>query len=238
MSTASARAPLPLRASGDHPPMGAPVILRPKEGTPHTGTVIWTHGLGDSANGWLSFANALRTVHGLQGVKWVLTNAYDIPRPAAPPAEEDTEGMAASVQELESLIAKEVDAGVEEGSIIVGGFSQGGVLSLLTGLTSPRQLGGVCVLSGFLALTHEDKIKSHLSPTALTTPIFWAHGTADAMISFARAQSGRKYLVDELGLTEGDGRLETRQYEGMGHQLGAAEFDEVREWLVKRFADQ
>ncbi|BGP51209.1 hypothetical protein JCM10450v2_007138 [Rhodotorula kratochvilovae] len=238
MSTAPAA--VPLRASTAPPPMGESVVLRPKAGTPHNGTVIWSHGLGDTANGWLSFANALRTVDGLQGVKWVLTNApkrYDIPRPAAPPAEEDTEGMAASVEQLTGLIDAEVDeAGIEEGRIVVGGFSQGGVLSLLTGLTSPRQLGGACVLSGFLGLMHNDKIKTHLSPHARTTPILWAHGTADAMIAYSRAQSGRKYLIEELGLEEGEGRLETRAYEGMGHQLGAAEFEEVREWLVKRFA--
>lgn len=78
----------------------------------------------------------------------------------------------------------------------------------------------------------------HLSPTALTTPILWAHGTADTVISFARARSGHRYLVEELGLTEGEGRFETRGYEGMGHQLGQREFEEVKGWLVQRFASQ
>lgn len=126
----------------------------------------------------------------------------------------------------------------------------------------------MCVLSGFLGLTHDDKIKSvrldvslsppllprarddahaaplvpqHLSPTALETPILWAHGTADSVISFERAQNGRRYLVDELELDEGgeggrEGRFKFSAHAGMGHQLGSQEFEEVKAWLVERFA--
>lgn len=127
----------------------------------------------------------------------------------------------------------------------------------------------MCVLSGFLGLTHDDKIKSvrpatalsrpllsarddsdaalaprsqHLSPTGLKTPILWAHGTADSVISFERAQSGRRYLVDELELDEGgkvggrEGKFKFSAHAGMGHQLGSQEFEEVKAWLVERFA--
>ncbi|GAA5940543.1 hypothetical protein JCM3775_004824 [Rhodotorula graminis] len=264
MSSSTAAAvprPVPLVPRPDAvavPDMGEPIVLRPAAGVEHTGTVIWSHGLGDTAQGWRSFAQALTRVQGLEGVKWVLTNApkrfvtinhaempswYDISRPNAPAAEEDTDGMAASVQQLEELVKHEVDEeGIEEGRVVVGGFSQGGVISLLTGLTSPRQLGGVCVLSGFLGLTHADKIKSHLSPTALETPILWAHGTADSVISFERAQSGRRYLVDELELDEGGeggrkpGKFRFSAHAGMGHQLGSQEFEEVKAWLVERYA--
>ncbi|GAA5853540.1 hypothetical protein JCM9279_001307 [Rhodotorula babjevae] len=261
-SAAAAARPVPLvpRAdAGELPAMSDPFVLRPAAGVKHTGTVIWSHGLGDTAQGWKSFAQALTRVQGLEGIKWVLTNApkrfvtvnnaemsswYDIVRPNAPAAEEDTDGMAASVQQLEGLVKHEVDEeGVKEGRVVVGGFSQGGVISLLAGLTSPRQLGGVCVLSGFLGLTHDDKIKSHLSPTALKTPILWAHGTADSVISFDRAQSGRRYLVDELKLDEGgkvdggrEGKFKFSAHAGMGHQLGSQEYEEVKAWLVERFA--
>ncbi|GAA5909687.1 hypothetical protein JCM8208_003846 [Rhodotorula glutinis] len=256
-AAAAVRQPVPLVPRADGPDMGEPIVLRPAAGVEHTGTVIWSHGLGDTAQGWRSFAQALTRVQGLEGVKWVLTNApkrlvtvnnaempswYDIVRPNAAAAEEDTDGMAASVQQLEGLVKHEVDEeGVEEGRVVVGGFSQGGVISLLAGLTSPRRLGGVCVLSGFLGLTHDDKIKSHLSPTALETPILWAHGTADSVISFERAQNGRRYLVDELELDEGgergrEGRFRFSAHAGMGHQLGSQEFEEVKAWLVERFA--
>lgn len=47
-------------------------------------------------------------------------------RPNATASEEDTDGMAASVQQLEGLIKHEVDEeGIEEGQVVVGGFSQG-----------------------------------------------------------------------------------------------------------------
>lgn len=53
---------------------------------------------------------------------------------------------------LNELISNEVDSGIDASRIVLGGFSQGGAMSLLTGLTSERKLGGVAVLSGWLPL--------------------------------------------------------------------------------------
>lgn len=38
--------------------------------------------------------------------------------------------------------------------ILIGGFSQGGVMSLLTGLTHENKLGGIVVFSGMLPVRH------------------------------------------------------------------------------------
>ncbi|BGP19582.1 hypothetical protein JCM10213v2_007677 [Rhodosporidiobolus nylandii] len=228
------------------PPMGKPVVLEPldsKGGGEVRGTVVWSHGLGDSAHGWLDFAEMLRRREGLKGVRWVLTNApqrpvtanggaimpawYDTKQFNAPPSLEDTDGMLASVASIAGLVEAEVAKGVEAEKIVVGGFSQGGVMSLLTGLTSEKKLGGVCVLSGFLGLTHEDKIKELVSPASASTPIFWGHGTADPVIRLSKALAGREYLVEELGRKEGED-FEWREYEGMEHSLGREELGDVQ----------
>ena len=66
--------------------------------------------------------------------------------------------MLETVHQLNQLISAEVDAGIPADRIVLGGFSQGAAMSLLTGLTTERKLGGVVVLSGWLPL--KDKFKS------------------------------------------------------------------------------
>ena len=48
--------------------------------------------------------------------------------------------------------------GVSPSRIVLGGFSQGGAMSLLTGLTTERQLAGIVALSSYLPL--KDKMGS------------------------------------------------------------------------------
>ena len=61
--------------------------------------------------------------------------------------------MLRTVSKLNELITAEVDAGIPADRIIIGGFSQGGAMSLLTGLSvSERKLAGVVCLSGWLPL--------------------------------------------------------------------------------------
>lgn len=70
---------------------------------------------------------------------------------------EDETGILRSKDEVEKLIAQEVDAGLPANRIVVGGFSQGGAITLATGLTTSRQLAGLTVLSGWFPIM--DKIK-------------------------------------------------------------------------------
>ncbi len=65
--------------------------------------------------------------------------------------------MLRSMRQINELISAEVDAGVNPGRIVLGGFSQGGAMSLLTGLTSERKLGGIVVLSAWLPLRNKIK---------------------------------------------------------------------------------
>ena len=70
---------------------------------------------------------------------------------------DDEAGMLKSVKAVDGLIQAEVDSGIPENRIIVGGFSQGGAISMLTGLTSKRKLGGVIALSTWVTLNHKIK---------------------------------------------------------------------------------
>lgn len=71
---------------------------------------------------------------------------------------EDEAGMLKTVKSLTQLIDTEVASGVDPNRIILGGFSQGAAMSLLTGLTMEHRLAGIVALSGWVAL--RDKLKS------------------------------------------------------------------------------
>lgn len=71
--------------------------------------------------------------------------------------------MLRTVRSLNQLITAEVDAGIPSDRIVLGGFSQGAAMSLLTGLTSERKLGGLIIMSGWLPLRTKFKAVSTFS---------------------------------------------------------------------------
>ena len=70
---------------------------------------------------------------------------------------EDETGILQSKGEVEKLITQEVDEGLPANRIVISGFSQGGAITLATGLTTSRQLAGLTVLSSWFPI--KDKIK-------------------------------------------------------------------------------
>lgn len=73
-------------------------------------------------------------------------------------------GMLQSARSINQLITAEVDSGIDSSRIVLGGFSQGGTMSLLTGLTGERKLAGLAVLSGWLPIRQKIKAVSHFRP--------------------------------------------------------------------------
>lgn len=68
---------------------------------------------------------------------------------------DDEKGLLTSVAAIDALVQAELDAGIPENKIIVGGFSQGGAVAMLYGLTSGRKLAGVAALSTWVVLNHK-----------------------------------------------------------------------------------
>lgn len=109
----------------------------------HTASVVFAHGLGDTAAGWYPFAQSMRQRY--PHVKWILPTApnnpvtlnggmrmnswFDIlsltPPTVGQPSMEDEAGMLASVRAINTLVSAEMDAGIPSDRIVVGGFSQG-----------------------------------------------------------------------------------------------------------------
>ena len=71
--------------------------------------------------------------------------------------------MLRTVSSVNQLISAEVESGIDPGRIVIGGFSQGAAISLLTTLTNDCKLAGVACLSGWVLLRHKLKMVGGLS---------------------------------------------------------------------------
>jgi phospholipase/carboxylesterase len=107
--------------------------------------------------------------------------------------------------------------GYEPGKIVMGGFSQGGTVSLAYALSRPRALAAAFNFSGFLPASVEVPF-SALSPT--TPPIYWGHGLRDPAIPIEIATLGRERLR-AAGVP-----VENRDYE-IGHWMVPEEIAEA-----------
>ncbi|RKL04972.1 Acyl-protein thioesterase 1 [Fusarium oxysporum] len=172
----------------------------------HTATVIFVHGLGDTGHGWASAVENWRRREKLSEVKFILPHAPEIPITVKQLGgdvdslvrNEDTEGIKRSQKYFHDLIQEEVNSGIPPERIVLGGFSQGGAMSLLAGLTCTSKLGGIVGLSSWLLLskTFADLVK----PTDANrqTPVMMFHGDADPIVPFQRGKLSAD-LLKELG---------------------------------------
>lgn len=80
--------------------------------------------------------------------------------------------------------------GFEPEAVVLGGFSQGGTMSLGYALTHDRPLAAVWNFSGFLEGSLDVPTDRDLPP------IYWGHGVSDAAIPLTIAERGRARLQD------------------------------------------
>jgi phospholipase/carboxylesterase len=172
-----------------------------------TASVIWMHGLGDDGNGWSQVVPALGIPSTL-AVRFLFPHAptmpvainngyvmrawYDI-READLNARADLDGVKRSQAQVEALIDREKARGVEEGRIVLAGFSQGGAIALYTALRHPVRLAGVVALSTYLV--DATNLAAQASAANRDLPIFMAHGTFDPVVRYAWAEASRNALV-------------------------------------------
>ncbi|MFZ5823709.1 MAG: alpha/beta hydrolase [Bacillota bacterium] len=134
----------------------------------------------------------------------------------------EPESFEASQQQLHSFLAELTDRlPVKPGPVILGGFSQGGTMSLAYALRHPGTVPYVVNLSGFLA----DHPSVVVTPERLKgTRIFWGHGKQDPAIPFALAVEGR------AALKQAGADLTARDYP-MGHGVDETELRDLLQWL-------
>lgn len=235
-----------------------PPIVKPAK-TPtsdpaHSAAFIYLHGLGDDAEGVENLGDQFQSAGKLPYMQWIFPNALEnhdamqrawyTPTPLSPfPSQrpelddpEDEDGLKQSVAYVESLVDDLVARGIPPNRIVIGGFSQGCAVTLLTGLMSSKYAGkvaGVAGLMGYLPLTDQiQKMRSEagLPETVGEVPVLLARGNRDMLVPKRYLTLAQKKLV-ELGLKES--ALEVYEYDGLGHTIHAPVISDLCTWLEK-----
>ena len=190
--------------------------------------VILLHGFGASMrdlvglapsidqSGYLYlFPNApirMQFEYGMTGYAWT--------PPGGQPGDEDAATRA------EELLAGFFDEamerhGITEGGMVMGGFSQGGMMTYRFGLRRPDMFSGLVILSG--RVPSAELLADNL-PEHRDQPIFVAHGTQDTVIEVEAARESRDFLAAQ-GYSP-----QYREY-SMAHEISQDVMSDLVPWL-------
>lgn len=205
-------------------------------------SVLWLHGLGADGHDFAPIVPelvrrewpALRFVFPHAPVRPVTINGgmrmrawYDI-RDLDLAHRADLEGVAASVAEVEALVAREEARGVPPERLLLAGFSQGGAVTLAAGLARARPLAGLVALSTYLPMG-ASQAQVACVPGAPAQPVFMAHGQFDPVVP-QRGGEAAAQALRALGFG-----VEWRSYP-MQHAVCAEEIRDLGDWMTARFA--
>jgi phospholipase/carboxylesterase len=116
-------------------------------------------------------------------------------------ADQTPEGLASAREALEAcieeLIAKH---NVKRDRLIIGGFSQGAMLTTEIALFSPEPFAGLAVLSG--TLLSQARWRAAVKASGPKLHVLMSHGRADPLLPFEDAEALRQMLVDASAKVE------------------------------------
>lgn len=218
-----------------HPPLEFETEAHPQA------SVIFLHGLGASGRIFEPVARSL-DLQALGAIRVVLPHApiqpvlwaggrrlpawYDLRSPNFV-EQEDEIGLRAGQGYYESLIRREIDRGIRPDRIVIGGFSQGCALSLMTGVRFAERLGGIFGMSGYLPLASATVAEQH--QVNRKTPIFLAHGEQDSIVLAELAVAARDLLKKQ-------GHEVSWNTYPIGHSICDAELGDLGAWIKRILA--
>ncbi len=203
-----------------------------------TGAVIWLHGLGADGHDFAPIVpqlvgpeeRPLRFIFPHAPVRPVTINGgmamrawYDILGFSRGVPDDET-GIRASGEAVGELIRRENERGIPTRRIVLGGFSQGGAVSLFAGSRYPERLAGIMGLSCYMLL--EDSLPAERTRENYRTPIFLAHGNQDPVVDVRRGAEARQLLE------AGGYPVEWHAY-AMPHSVCPQEVMDIAAWLRK-----
>jgi phospholipase/carboxylesterase len=183
---------------------------------------IMLHGLGDSIEGYRWLPEAMR----LPWMNYLLVNApdayyggyswYDFAGDIVPGVERSRKLL------FQLLDARRAD-GFPTEQTILGGFSQGCLMSLDVGLRYPHRLAGIVGVSGYVC--EPEKLLKELSPVARQQRLLVTHGTKDTMVPFAESRAQIE-LLEDAGLN-----LEFHSFDKAHTIAGEEELSVIRNFV-------
>jgi len=205
--------------------------------TSQSGLVVICHGLGDSAEGFADMAENLASA--MPHLKFILPTApttpvtmnMGMPMPSwyditglDERSNESCDGIQTSQSTLHTILQNEHTTNhLPYSRMVLAGFSQGGALSLFTGMQLEQKLAGIVVMSGYLPASK----KFTITPGLQDTPILHCHGEADPMVQVAMAKRSKEVLINDKGATS----YELKTYKGLVHSVNPAEVQDVLSFL-------
>ena len=156
--------------------------------------MVMLHGLGDSIEGYRWWPEALS----LPWLNHLLVNGpdeyyggfswFDYPGNLVP-------GVRRSTKLLFDLLDEMRAKGFPTGQTILGGFSQGCLMSIEVALRYPHRLAGVVGISGYVC--EPEKLVKELSPVAREQRLLVTHGPFDPVVPFAAVREQINLLKAE-----------------------------------------
>ncbi|MCG8465620.1 MAG: alpha/beta hydrolase [Xanthomonadales bacterium] len=201
--------------------------------------MIWLHGLGADGYDFVPVAQAMPQFNGL-GARYYFPHApmrpvtinngmvmrawydilgFDLRR------DEDRNGIAQSLQQVEALRDHIAADGIPHERQILAGFSQGGVIALRSGLGSPRPPLAVLGLSCYLA--DPEGIEQWKSAAASRIPVFMGHGSQDPVVPMPLGQQARDHLK-HAGIS-----VEWHEYP-IPHSVSPQEIVDIDTWVLQQ----
>jgi phospholipase/carboxylesterase len=108
--------------------------------------------------------------------------------------------------------------------VIIGGFSQGAIMSYELATVAPNKFAGVVILSGRLLPETKAKIKN--ASALAGTKIMVMHGTTDNIIAITEAQEAKTFFAsNKIPITY-------KTY-NMAHNIITPQLADLKKWLAK-----
>ena len=189
------------------------------------------HGLGDSVEGY----RWMQQVFALPWMNYLLVNAPDDYYGGFSWFEFDEAGdpdvMRPGVERSRKLLFQLLDtqraAGFPTEQTILGGFSQGCLMSLDVATRYPHKLAGIVGISGYVC--EPERMVKELSPVATEQKFLVTHGTFDPLLALDKTHQ-QIQLLQKAGLN-----LRWQEFRKEHTIAGVAEVDLIREFVVGCF---
>ncbi len=199
--------------------------------------VILCHGYGSNGNDMIGIAQQLtddfrKTAFiapnapnniGWGGYEWFSLNDFDLSITDKNYLARLTIRSKSAVKQLSELVNYvQMKYNVTSDKIILGGFSQGGLVAMLTALELESNPAGVIAMSAVPVYFTDKRVDSKKS-----FPILLTHGSADSVVPIQAMQVGLEQL------TSMNFKPETCISNGLGHGVDLNCLNHIRSFLIK-----
>ncbi|GAB0087817.1 lysophospholipase-like protein 1 [Sergentomyia squamirostris] len=213
-------------------------------GKSHSATVIFFHGSGDTGSNlveWIRFLLGQDMTFGhiklifptaplqkYSPMNGELSHVWFDRKAISIEAKECRKSLSSIYETVGEMLKTEIDGGIPENRIVVGGFSMGGALAMHTGFHINQSLAGVFAMSSFLnkgSIVY-DSLKNRKNPEASLPQFLMFHGERDMMVPLS---SGKETFDNLIQLGVKGNFVPVRN---TLHEIKKSELLQLQEWLL------